>query len=158
MKLRCNFVTRGILLAMTLVLLFGCDRPTKKELQKNIQPVTFGAMTFPEPKFDKGLEELLLEYKKRYNAKEVVIGRPVWYTSDKDYKYWLKVEFLNPEISTKSFNEFGKEVALGLFGHLTNADKFEKIEVSTVQKEGFIVTFSSSKNAFFYRDSLNDKK
>jgi hypothetical protein len=148
----------ALLLACLLFLTFSACDNSNKDLPRNIQPVTFGSITFPAPAFDKGFSELLTAYKDKYEAKEVFIGRPVWYTSDEDYKYWLKVEFLNPELGSMTFSEFGKEVAIKLLGHLTNADKFEKIEVSVIQKKGFIVTFSSSRNAFFYRDSLRQAK
>jgi len=119
----------------------------------SIQQINLDTVNFPKPKFDQHLEYLLKEYKEKYQAKSVRISRPVIY-SDEDSRYWLKVEFLNPDLDTTTFQKFGKDVALSALEHLTNDQDFDRIEIVVLQKNGFILTFSTRQNAFFYRDSL----
>jgi hypothetical protein len=115
-------------------------------------PTGVGA-NIPQPDFDVDLETLVDEYRHKYDAKAVTIGQPFAF-STYDSSYWLKVEFLDAELANKTFKEFGREVARSTFQHLRNAHDFDKIEVSTTQKKGFIVTIRTSERAFFYRDSL----
>jgi hypothetical protein len=142
------------LLAVVWILMVAvaCNNSSKSD---QILQTKVGNVTFPEPKFDKPISDLESEYKKKYAAKEVVIGRPFRYSSDQQYDYWLKVEFLNPELSNRTFRSFGKEVAINIFDHLSNTAKFDKIEISAVNKNGFILTFTKTQNTFFLRDSLH---
>jgi hypothetical protein len=137
-----------------LFFVFGCGDGLKKDLQQSLQQISSEQKNFPQPKFDAELEILLGEYKEKYQAEGVRIGRPYMYSSEGDSSYWLKVEFLNAELGDKTFGQFGKEVAQNTYGHLTNNQDFEKVEVSLVQKKGFILTFTSSQNGYYYRDSL----
>lgn len=130
------------------ILLFDCG------LKKNFQELKVVTSNLPEPKFDKGMEELLGEYKKKYQADAVLISRPFHYSSHDGSSYWLKVEFLNRQDDGREFGEFAKEVAQTTYGHLTNNKDFETLEVSMTSRKGFIFTVTSSRNAFFHRDSL----
>lgn len=134
--------------------LSSCENSLRKDLQDSIHQIKAAAEKFPEPRFDKELKDILTEYKEKYQAKGVRIGRPFMYSSEGDSSYWLRVEFLNPALDDKTFSEFGKDVALNTLSQLVNDQDFEKIEVSVTSKKGFIITFSSTQNAFFYRDSL----
>jgi hypothetical protein len=135
------------------ILLSSCDNTQKRNLQEGLQQMN-NNLNLPSPTWDKDLEELRKEYKEKYGAEVVRFTRPFFYTSEEDHSYWLKVELLNPEIENQPFKEFGKEVSLATFDHLINDHDFEKIEISVVRKKGFIVNFSSSQNAYYYRDSL----
>ena len=136
-----------VLVTVFVCLLSGCESNFKKDLQESIRQSGVAGEKFPEPRFDKDLEDVLNEYKEKYQAKGVRIGGPFIYSSEGDSSYWLRVEFLNPEV-------YDKNVALNTLSKLINDQDFEKIEVSVTHKKGFIITFSSTQNAFFYRDSL----
>lgn len=147
-----SFIIRIGLSILIGVLTINCDGSSKKKVQ--IQPVTFGNIIFPVPIFDKGLDRLIDESRERYKAEEVVVDRPVKYLSDKDYNYWLKIEFLNPELEGKTFQVFGMEVATEIYSHLNNRAKFSAVEVIARYKKGYIVTYSKKQSSFFFRDSL----
>jgi hypothetical protein len=134
----------------------SCDRTPPIDIKKTLEEVSYDGVKIPEPKFDKDPLEIIEELKSKYDSKQAVIARPIWYTSKEDYDYWLKVEFLNPEISDKDFKEFGRQVALEVTEHLSNDEDFKKIEISAVSKKGFIITFSSKQNVFFDLDSLRN--
>jgi hypothetical protein len=133
----------------------SCERTQSIDIKETLREVSYDGVKIPEPKFDKDPLEIIKEFKSKYNSKQAVIARPAWYNSKEDYDYWLKVEFLNPEIPDKDFKKFGRQVALEVVEHLSNDEDFKKIEVSAVNKKGFIITFSNKQNIFFYLDSLN---
>ena len=132
----------------------NCDKPQAIDFKKSLQEVSYDGMKIPGPNFDKDPVEIIEELKRKYDSKQALIARPVWYTSKEDYDYWLKVEFLNPKITDDNFKEFARQVALEVIKHLSNDEDFKKIEISAVTKKGFIITFSSKQNVFFDLDSL----
>jgi hypothetical protein len=147
-------MSKSILRAITVALIIsGCAEPRKDNVQFKSADI-WGVSKFPEPKFDADINLILKEYTEHFEADRVLISRPFTYTSSGDSSYWLRVEFLNPTLDKKTFKEFGNEVAQNTLNHLTNDQDFEKIEIGVTQKKGFIITFSSSQNGFFYRDSL----
>lgn len=150
----CRVFIRGFSHFLIILIFGGCHSSVKKDSLQSIPPVKFGNVEIPSPRFDRDILKMALDFQTKYQAKSVVISRPVWYISDTDYKYWLKVELVNPELGEKEFKYFGREVSKDLMSHLTNDSVFDKIEISKIQKTGFIITFTSSENAFYYRDSL----
>lgn len=132
---------------------FGCGDRLKNDYNKKLQTIS-EELKIPEPIWDRPIEELVEEFKTKHNASDVRIEKQFYYRSKDDYRYWLSVYYLNPELGDKDFKEFGNEVAQNTLNHLTNDQDFEKIEIGVTQKKGFIITFSTSQNGFFYRDSL----
>lgn len=135
--------------------IIGCQRQhPKEEVKKRLQEVTYEGIKFPEPKFEVDPEQLVAGLKEKYGAERAIIGRPIIFTSKDDYDSWLKVEFLNADIEGKDFREFGKQVAEVVLEKLSNRDDFKKIEISSVTKKGFGITFTTKQNTFYDLDSL----
>lgn len=137
-------------------LLVGCQEKSLTDVPHDFQEIEYEGIKFPEPKFNGDPERLLERIRIKYDAERAMIVRPTIFSSKEDYEYWLKVEFLNPEIGEKPFKEFSKEVALDIVKDITNIDDFKKIEISAVMKKGFIVTFTTKQNTFLYVDSLRN--
>jgi hypothetical protein len=131
----------------------ACRQATKETPAKEIQEMNFNDVKFPAVKLDKDMGEILMEYKRKYEAEGVVISRPFDYTTKDDYHYWVKVELHNLK-GDEPLEQLSKEVATDTYGHLNNDGDFEKIEVVVVSKKGFGITFSTRQSAFFYRDSI----
>ncbi len=147
-----NTRTLSIIIFAALVFV-RCGNNLKKEIIEDFQKGPNGK-EIPEPRFDKATEDILNELKAKYEPTSVRIGRPFSYSSAQDFKYWIKVAFLNPELGDKSRKEFETEVATTIVSHLINPNEFDQIEVAVTQKKGFIITFSQSQNSFFSVDSL----
>ncbi len=137
-----------------LLILTECRKPSSNDISANIQEVVYDCVRFPAPIFTENLDELLKRLRHSHNSESVVIGRPVIFYSKDDYDFWLKVEFLNPEYRGGGFKEFGSQVAGDLVTQMTNAEEFKKIEVSVVEKRGFIFTYTSKQSTFFAIDSI----
>lgn len=135
--------------------IIGCTGKAPSEGKVNIEEVVVDGIKFPSPIFSGNPDELLRKVKETYKAERALIGRPIRFQSSEENDYWLKIEFLNPEIGDKNFKTFAREVATVLLDNLDNAEDFEKIEVSIVTKKGFIITFTTQNNMFFYIDSLS---
>jgi hypothetical protein len=153
MKVISFYQQKVALLIAVMFLLSGCNSNIKNNSNEET-PKANDALGIPLPKWNKDLEELRREYKKKYNAEEVRFTRPYFYVSKEDYSYWLKIFFLNPDYNDKTLEEFGKDVALTTLQHLKNPEDFEKIEIAITQKTGFGITFSKNENIIFYTDSL----
>jgi hypothetical protein len=149
-----NVIKRFLVFLLIVILHSACRQATKETPAKEIQEMEFNDVKFPAVKFDKDINEILVEYKRKYGAEGVTISRPFDYTSKDDYHYWLKVELRNLK-GDKPFDQLGEEVAIDTYRYLGNDVDFEKIEVATVNKKGFVITFSSRQNEFFYRDSVS---
>ena len=147
-------VTCCLLILMYLFL--ACADGKKKETKKFNQKPAFEIALTPQPKFDKTVEELVREYMMKYNTKNVKIGTVQRSSAIKEHIRWLKVEFINPEMNNRTIKAFGREVALNTLKHLVNKNDFEKIEIFVMNRKGFILTFTESRNVFFYVDSLSN--
>lgn len=138
-----------------LILATACQKKySKEDILKNLKEVDYEGVKFPEPKFNVDPEQLVLRLKEKYSAERALIGRPIIFTSKDDYDSWLKVEFLNAELDGRDFKEFGKEVAETVLEKLANKQDFKRIEISSVTKKGFGITFTTKQNTFFHLDSL----
>jgi len=143
------------LLAITMLAfsLMNCATQHSSETKENFQLQGI-KVNFPEPDFDRNTDEILNEYKEKYDAEGVRISRPFDFSTTGDSSCWIRVDFLNPELHEGTSESFGKEVALATYDHLRNDEGFPKIEIGITNRKGFILTFSTSQNYFFYRDSL----
>lgn len=145
------------IIVLLILIAAGCGGNLNKEFVERFQKGPNGK-EIPEPKFDIPTMDILNEFKAKYDPASVRLGRPFIYSNDQDLRYWIKVEFLNPEIGEKTVRDFEKEIATIIANHLTNPTDFDEIEVSVAQKKGFIITFSQSQNSFFKIDSLRTIK
>jgi hypothetical protein len=92
MKVISFYQQKVALLIAVMVLLSGCNSNIKNNSNEET-PKANDALGIPLPKWNKDLEELRREYKKKYNAEEVRFTRPYFYVSKEDYSYWLKIFF-----------------------------------------------------------------
>jgi hypothetical protein len=104
--------------------------------------------------------ELVDEWRTKYNPSSVNLGRPFSYSTNQDFRYWIKVAFVNPELRQQNPKDFAREIANLIANRLTNPQDFNQIEVSVTRKKGFIFTFSQSQNYFFSVEALrmNDER
>lgn len=111
----------------------------------------------PLPRFDKDFGELLVSLEEEFNAENVQISRPFDFNSVNKPEHWLKVSLLNPEmlqVGDDPFAPFAERVAESTYQHLTNCDKFNKIEISVEYDIEQLLGFNSVISKFLWRDSL----
>ena len=143
--------TKWIVLLL-LILINGCRNKSQDDgLYKTFPNDGTG---LPLPEFDKDFDEIVGALEKEFNAESVRVTRPFDFNSENKPECWLKVSLLNPEmpqVDYDPFTGFAHNVAEWTYAHLTNSDKFNKIEISVEQTAG---TFSSTISKFLWRDSL----
>jgi hypothetical protein len=140
--------------SLFFALLFsGCGGGQRNDYDEKLKKAEKD-MGIHDPMWDRPIGELAEEFREEYSATDVRLGNRFYYRSKEDYSYWLSVSCLNPELKGKDFKKFSREVALKVVSHLKNRTDFEKIEVSVVEKKGFIISFTSNQNMFFHLDSL----
>lgn len=138
-------------------LLFASGCWKKSEPQTPTSQFPSDGTGLPLPRFDTDFDQLLVSMEQEFNADAVRISRPFEFNSENKPEYWLKVSLLNPQISqvgSDPFGLFAQRVAQTTYRHLTNADRFNKIEISVEQDSEDILGFNSVISKFLWRDSL----
>lgn len=134
-------------------LLLNCSTESKKKFNEGLKSGNDNSEIL-QPMWDKPEALIIKEYKERYKASDVRIRSLFYFRSKTDQSYWISVAFLNPDFGDESFSEFARIVAKNTCNHLSNPADFERLEIISTRRSGFIITFSKNENIFFTLDSL----
>lgn len=118
-----------------LLLVSGCGNESKTELPRSRFPNDGTGL--PLPRFDTAFDQLLVSLEEKFKAEDVQISRPFEFNLNGKPQHWLKVYLLNPEIiqvGDDPFGVFAEEVAATVYRHITNSDKFKKLEITVEQQ------------------------
>lgn len=141
------FIGFILLLAVT-----GCEKKSKSGSPMRQFPNDGTGL--PLPRFDADYDQFLISMEEEFNAEDVQISRPFEFNWNNKPEHWLKVSLVSPDIpqvGDDSFGLFANRVAATVYRHLTNADKFKKLEISVEQN---IRGFNSIISKVIYYENL----